>query len=62
MQGALVVRNTRKRVAVMSYKSKPPIPTEAEINGCIAGMAVVILVIVTGFAFGYILYLLEAAK
>ena len=46
----------------MGYKSKPPIPTEAEINGCIAGMAVVVLVIVTGFAFGYILYLLEAAR
>jgi len=46
----------------MGYKSKLPIPTEAEINGCMAGLFITVIVIVTGFAFGYILYLLEAAK
>ena len=44
----------------MSYKSKPPIPSDAEYIGCIIGMVVTMLVF--ALATGYILYLLEATQ
>ena len=60
MQGALVVGDARKRVAVMSYKRKLPIPTDAEYIGCIIGMVLTMLVL--ALAAGYILFLMEAAR